>query len=415
MLKKFATAMEGTVKKEKTFTENGALSYKTSGTALVDFNFKMSSYRIFSEEEIASDFSGVYSENPILAVKMLFFAGDIRGGMGERRVFNTCLKWLAENHSNIANAIIDLIPEYNRWDAVVNLFFLKGTKEKAFDLISSTLHDDIRKMNNGESISLLAKWMPSINTSSKEAVKKALSLKDMLGYDNKKYRKILSKLRKYLDVTEVKMSSNNWKWIDYEKVPSKANIIYKNAFMKHDKTRRSEYLDKLSKGEAKINSGVAFPYDIVHSYYDNIFHKDETLEGMWKSLPDYLKGNGSDTICMVDGSYSMTTTIGRTSLTCMEVAQSLGIYFAERMNGSFNNKFITFSREPQLVSFNKNWALRDKILECRKYTECANTDIYKAFKLILNVAKNNNLKQEEIPQNILVLSDMEFDSLYQAS
>jgi hypothetical protein len=208
------------------------------------------------------------------------------------------------------------------------------------------------------------------------------------------------------------MSANNWKGIDYEKVPSKANIIYKNAFMKHDKTRRSEYLDKLSKGDAKINSGVAFPYDIVHSYcgYGNLFSKDETLEGMWKSLPDYLKGNGSDTICMVDGSYSMTTTIGRTSLTCMEVAQSLGIYFAERMNGAFNNKFITFSRDPQLVSFNKNWTLRDKIIECRKYTECANTDIYKAFKLILNIAKNNNLKQEEIPQNILILSDMEFDS-----
>ena len=415
MLEKFSNAMDKTIKSEKTLTENGAIGYKTSGKNLVDFNFKMSSYRNLSEKEIINDFIGVYNENPLLAVKMLFFTGDIRQGMGERRVFNVCMKWLANMHPEIIEEIIYFIPEYNRWDSLINLCFIEETSSMAFSVVFETLTDDIVKMSDEKPISLLAKWMPSINTSSKESVEKARVLMKKFGWTEKKYRKTLSSLRKYLDVVEVKMAANKWSEIDYKSVPSKANLLYKEAFMLHDKNRREKYLNDLSTGKEKINSSVAFPYDIVHKYtegscYYGIKKNDITLEEMWKSLPDYVNGNGSDTICIVDGSGSMGSKVGNTSISCADVAQSLAIYFSERMSGAFRNKFITFSRNPKLVKFDENWTLREKINECFRHNEIENTDIQKAFMLILKTTIQNNISKDDMPKNILVLSDMEFDS-----
>lgn len=414
MLNKFANALNETVNNENTLTENGAVGYKTSGTALVDFNFKMSSYRNLDESEIIHDFMGVYNEDPMLAVKMVFFTGDIHEGMGERRVFNICMNWLAVNHPDIVNKVMHLIPEYNRWDAVVNLFFVKETRDKALEIISKTIKEDISMMKANSSISLLAKWMPSINASSHETVGKAHALSRALKMSFKEYRKMLSALRKHLNVVEVKMCAKDWGKIDYSAVPSKANLIYKEAFMRNDEKRRKEYLASLEKGETKINSGVAFPYDIIHKYsefdYGYIIKKDTTLEEMWKALPDYVNGNGEDTICIVDGSGSMGSSVGNTNITCHDVARSLGIYFAEKMTGAFHNQFITFSENPQLVKFKEEWGLMEKINECIRHDECANTNIEKAFKLILNTAIRHGLTQNDIPKSILIISDMEFDA-----
>lgn len=411
MLEKFENALTETINNENILTENGAIGYKTTGKAIVDFNFKMSSYRNLSDEEIIKDYYEVYNENPMLAVKMLFFTGDIREGMGERRVFNVCLNWLANYHPEVIKAVLPYISEYNRWDAVVELCFNSNTQNESINLIAKQLMEDEENMKLNKSISLLAKWMPSINTSSKKTVSKGKKMISLLKQREKDYRKMLSAFRKYLNVVETKMSSNNWSEIDYNTVPSKANLIYKNAFMKHDEQRRKDYLDKLVKGEAKINSSVAFPYDIVHKY--NIWNhhtEDSVLEEMWKALPNYIGDNGADTICVVDGSGSMTCNVGNTSVTCMDVARSLGIYFAEKMKGVFHNKFITFSRKPQLITFKEEWSLMEKLIECDMHDEIENTDIEKVFDLILNTAINGNLSQDELPKNILILSDMEFDS-----
>ena len=416
MLNAFATAVKETLDNQNQLTENGAVGYKTTGSALVDFCFKVSSYRNLDVVEILNDFSKVYSENPLLAVKMMFMAGDIRGGMGERRLFNTCLQWLAVNHTDVAKAIIPLVAEYNRWDAVVNLYNgnLGGFVS---EFLKKQLDDDYDNFQQGKSISLLAKWMPSINTSSNEKCALARKLAKAFKMTDKQYRKRLSALRSYLNVVETKMSANNWSEIDYNTVPSKANILYKEAFMKHDEERRQQFLADLEAGKegVKINSGASFPYDIIHKYtsdngwYCQAVKYDATLEEMWKALPNYVGDNGSDTICMVDGSGSMSRKIGNTQVTAHDVARSLGIYFAERMKGAFNNKYISFGQDPHLVDFDKCNSLRDKINVCDENDDCSNTNIEKAFMLILTTATSHNLKQDDIPKNILVISDMEFD------
>ena len=212
------------------------------------------------------------------------------------------------------------------------------------------------------------------------------------------------------------MSSNNWSEIDYNAVPSKANAIYRGAFLKHDSERRQKYLEDLKEGKAKINAGAVFPYDIVHRYMGDKcgYHRmdlnvDNTLEAMWTALPDYVGDKGAGTICMVDGSGSMDTTIGNTGVTCHDVARSLGIYFAERLDGSFKNKYISFGARPTIVDFGDSTLAR-KISICTEHDDCSNTDIEKAFKLVLAAAVHDGLKQEEIPRNILVISDMEFDA-----
>lgn len=409
----FAEALKDTMNDAKVLTENGAVGYNTSKSSLVDFNFKASSFRNESETDIENAFIDAYNENPVLAVKLLFMTGDIRQGMGERRTFKVCLKWLAKNHKEVAEKVIGLIPEYSRWDVVVDML---GTDvdSTAFKLIKGQLEKDTNNCISCKPISLLAKWLPSVNTSSKEAVKKARSLCARLHISERVYRKKLAMLRAYSNVVEVKMSANNWGEINYESVPSKANLIYKNAFMNHDATRRTEYLASLEKGEAKINASAAFPYEIVARYGDGYSicaaAPDATLEAMWKALPDYANGKGENTICVVDGSGSMSARVGNTNISCHSVAQSLGIYFAEKMPGQFHNKYITFSENPHLVDFSKCDSLCAKIHEAYRHSECENTNIKKVFELILRTATKHNLKQEEMPKSILIISDMEFDS-----
>ena len=263
-------------------------------------------------------------------------------------------------------------------------------------------------------ISLLAKWMPSINASSATTKRYGKQLCKSLGWTEREYRKVLSMFRKYLDVVEVKMSAKEWSEINYEAVPSRANIVYNGAFLRNDEVRRREYLGKLEKGEAKINASVLYPHDIVHKYMRggygrHLEPKDAALEAMWKALPDTIKGCGN-TMVVADGSGSMTTTVGgNTGVTALEVANALAIYFAEHSSGEFKDKYITFSENPQFVDLSNCTSLRDKLHQASLYNEVANTNIEKVFNLILTTAIQNRMRQEDIPKNILIISDMEFD------
>ena len=392
-------------------TENGALGYRTSDKELLDINFSVTSMRSMSESEIIDKFMKAYYEDPTLAIKWLFFARDVREGLGERRLFRVCIKHLVENvQVDLVRVLIPLVPEYGRWD---DLWCLLDTELRGvvITLVSRQLGHDTVGMEYNKSISLLGKWLPSINTSSEETKRYAHIIKHGLGMSEKNYRKLLSKLRKYLDVTEVKMSTKNWSSIDYSAVPSRANLIYNTAFLRNDEERRREYLEALQKGETKINAGVLFPHDIVHKYCNGYSYPrnfDTTCEELWKALPDYVQGAGN-TICVADGSGSMCSTVGGTRVTALEVANALAIYFSERSSGQFKDQYITFSENPQLVNFQNAKNLKEKLDIAYRYNEVANTNIEAVFDLILQTAINKHMTQDELPQNILILSDMEFD------
>ena len=408
----FAEAMKNMIDDiyNVSITENGAVGYKTTNQPLLDMNFKVSSYRSKDEDEIINDFRAAFSIDPVLAMQWLFYIRDCREGVGERRLFRVIIKWLAKNCPSVVFAVIPFIPFYGRFDDLLELIedVPPIIKEEVLSLIKEQLADDIDNYLAGKPFSLLAKWLPSPNASSKETKHKAIIIRKYLGLSEKKYRKILTSLRKKLNVVEVKMSANEWDKIDYETVPSKANLIYGPAFIRNDEERRVKYLEQVLSGKKEIHSSVLFPHKIV-SKYRNYCVENDTLEALWKSLPNLVDKN-SNTIVVADGSGSMRSRVDPKSKTCaLDVADALAIYFAERASGQFKDKYITFSENPQLVDLSKGKSLKDKLDIAEEYSEIANTNIEAVFDLILNTAIENNMPQSELPQNILIISDMEFD------
>ena len=407
----FFESLESKMNKEATVeTENGALGYKTTGKALLDMTFSIPKYRTESEDGIIYDFNRAYFESPELALLWLFYARDCRGGLGERRLFRVIFNDYCKRYPKRMRNLVPLVAVYGRWDDL--LYATKDTPlwKDAVALVKKQLKEDLSNMSEGKPVSLLAKWLPSGNTSNKETVRLAMRLSRDLDMKINEYTKTLSKLREYIKVVERQMSANEWSDIDYSAVPSYANLKYMNAFFKHDKERREKYLESLKNGKTKINSSVAFPHDIVHKYsdrmYGHIADYDETIEQMWKALPNM--SSLSNTIVVADGSSSMNCCrVGNSDTTALEVANALAIYCAEHSEGEFFNKYITFSETPQFVDLSSGTSLRDKIMIALGHDEIANTNIEAVFDLILDTAVSTLAKQEEIPANVLIISDME--------
>ena len=415
MSENFMKCVEDELRKSEqnvSITENGAIGYKTAGSKLVNMNFMLSSMRNMDASEIWSKYLDAYNENPLLAMIWLFFARDVRGGCGERRTFRIIFERLCRENPVSATKLLRLIPFYGRWDDVIEVVFGDvpcKVRDEAVDMLRRQIQADILAANTVGSISLLAKWLPSLYTSSKETCRRAEFLREAFGWAPKQYRTNLSGLRKRIKVVEQQMSANKWGDINYEAVPSRAAMNYRGAFAKHDGPRYEEYLTNVKDGKAQIHSGTLYPYDIVHAY-DSFWKYDETLEEQWKALPDKVV-DGNSTLVVVDGSGSMCTLIGNTKISCHDVANSLGIYFAEKLTGPYHNSFITFSKNPKFVHFTDGMSLYGKLDIMHRCTECSNTDIEKTFDLILAAAVNNNLSQDDLPKNVLIISDMEFDKV----
>ena len=288
-------------------------------------------------------------------------------------------------------------------------------------MINAQLQEDIKNYTEGKPISLLAKWMPKRNGESHISRHYARLIIEGLKLDDKTYNRMLVKLRKKLNLVESFMCANQWSAIDYNSVPSKANLLYRNAFLKHDPERRQQYLEDLANGKegVKINSSTNFPHDIVHQYVTvdryswryKLKKYDETLEQLWKNQKDTIQ-SAENIMVIQDGSGSMYQPVdGNSSVRAEEVATALSIYFAERCAGQFHNRFMTFGARPRFVDINNCQNLQEKIEVTLKNTDCSNTNIERVFQLLLGTAVKNNMKQSDLPNTLLMISDMEFDCM----
>ena len=396
-------------------TENGAIGYRTTNHALLDMNFAITSLRGKSDLEIERMFSDACAEDLDLAIVWMFFARDCRGGAGERRLFRVCFRYLAREFPAKAVKLVSLIAEYGRWDDVIDLFFTVGeesVKQALLTRIADQLNADLVAMRDGKSASCISKWMPSENTSSQESRHRARKLALMLGVTPRRYRRNLASLRRHIDVVERKMSAGKWDEIDYERVPSKANLLYRDAFSRHDPDRRNAFLASLKQDPTKIKASVLFPHEIVSSYKIGRWSTprvDETLEALWKNLPNVFPGEAPNILVVADGSGSMCLHVDNSGTAALDVANALAIYFAEKLPGPYRDKYITFSDRPQYVNLSGSTTLLGKIETALEHSEIANTNIERVFDLILRTAVHNHLRQDELPDAVLILSDMEFD------
>lgn len=408
-MEKLHTILNDSIK----LTENGAAGYETTGKALVDLNFAAASLRNESEGEIINRFIQAFYEDRVLAMKWLFFLRDVRGGLGERRTFRIIIRYLAVSFPEMISGLTELMAQYGRFDDLLCLFDTP-VEEKVLVVLKAQLEEDQINMDRGRTVSLCAKWMPGNNTSSQASREQAFKLQNFMCLTAREYRKLLAGLRAYLQVTEVYMSGRQWEEIDYTRVSSKANILYRNAFLRHDESRRTAYLEAVQEGSAVIHAGVLMPHEIVTRYTVRrgwqleISAEDTALEALWKNLPDTVAG-AENVLCVVDGSGSMLCPVGDGNTTAFHVSNALGIYFSERMSGAYRNKFITFSSRPRYVDLSACRTLKEKLELAFSHNDCTNTNIEATFDLILQTAVKNRLRQSELPRTVLVISDMEFD------
>lgn len=400
-----------------TYTENGGLTYKSTMNGLLDLFALGGSYRSRSDEDCIFLFKKAFDEDPTLALKCLFYLRDVRGGQGERRFFRVVIRWLANNKREFMVRNLKLVPEYGRWDDLYT--FVDTPLEKAaFDLMHEQLALDVQC----KTPSLLAKWLKSENTSSQASRRLATLTRQSFGLTSREYRKTLSILRNRIRVVERLMSDNRWEEIEFDKIPSKAGLIYRNAFARRDILK--EKYERFAKDEnTKVNAKTLYPCEIVHealatsnSYSWNARYKNlsETERAMlnkyWANLEDYFHNAVFDGVAVVDTSSSMWSTGRYVNIAPMDVACALGMYCAEKCNPAspWHGHYISFSREARLVPV-EGIDFVDKCRRIRDHDLCENTNIESIFDLLLTIAVRKRVPQSEMPKNIVIISDMQFD------
>jgi hypothetical protein len=380
---------------QETRTTNGMRARVETANKNVDLFFKIGASR---GQNIIPSFVGAYVEDAEIALRIAQWARDVRGGAGEREIFRQILKYLAQNYPQDAIRLLHKVPEVGRWDDLL-VFESGDVRNVAFDLIKNALD-----AGHG----LCAKWMPRKG-------EKAVELRSYFGWTPKFYRKRLVELTK---VVETQMCANDWENINFSHVPSIAAARYKKAFNRHT-PKYAEYVDSLVKGEknVKVNASAIFPHDVLkgrigafgfNQTYDKV--EKDLIQKQWEALPNYV-GN-ANILPLVDVSGSMICSVGgNKNLTCLDVSVSLGLYLAEKNKGKFKDTFLTFSGSPELMHLTGN--IHEKIDQMIRSKWSMNTDIVAAFKKILNVAVAGKVPQSEMPEMLLILSDMQFDSCTQ--
>ena len=394
-----------------TRTENGALAHKTTKSAVYDLFALGGAFRGRSDEDCILLFKNALEENESLALKCLFYLADCRGGQGERRFFRVCYKWLAKTYPEVAKRNLEKIPEYRRWDDVIYSLVDTPLENDVLAFIKHQLTLDVQC----KTPSLLGKWLPSENASSKETKRMGNIVRTYLRMSHKEYRKILSELRTRINIVEKLMSANRWDEIEFDKIPSRAGLIYKNAFARRDIIKQ-RYEAFAKSEDTKVNASVLYPYEVVYKaveggcgygyHFNKISDTDRAIiEKYWKNLPDYLNGKDCKMMCVVDTSGSMT---GAEASAPINVAIGLGMYCAERIGGAFKDHYISFSSKPQLIKI-EGVDFVDKVRRIYRTNLCQNTDIEATFRMLKNVALAS--KPEDVPETIVIISDMQIDGM----
>lgn len=384
-----------------TKTTNGAVAYKSTLNEIVDFFGQIGSMRYRTPQDKCILFENAFAVDRELAMKTLFYNRDCRGGQGERQTFRDIYIHLVNLDTDVAIANISNIVEFGRWDDLIDIAYkCENSKftESAIAYIKTMLDLDLVCENP---TSLLGKWLPSINASNKETIAKGKWIANKLGYSPKKYRKLLSYLRNRIRIIENNLREKNYSEIKYEQVPSLAMNKYRNAFYRNDGDKFSKYLEDVKSGKKEIKASTLYPYDIVRSYLlENGINN--VLEEQWKALPDYINGTECKTLVVADVSGSMEGLP-------MFISVSLALYLSERMKGVYANKFITFDTKPKFVEINPELSVRGKILNIYHADWGGSTNMQGVFDLILDVAIKNELKQSDLPEQIIVITDMNFN------
>lgn len=390
-----------------TTTWNGAVSHTTSGNARVDFFY--GALRGIEKERFVSLLSASYEENALHTLKMVAYIRDCRGGKGERQIGRWALEWLAANHEKeLSHNLKHYIGEYGRFDDPMAMMGSPVEKD-ALELLRTQLIQDLAtlKEDNGKrSISLCAKWIPSEKKALDKKLKMNKKLSKHMGISPAALRKVyLAPLREKLRIIERAMCANEWETIDFSKVPSVAMHIHgkpEHAFQRNLPEKFAAWKTSLAKGEVKVNAKVLFPHQVVAQYLSRN-EVDELLEAQWKVMVEEASAMGSmkKTLVLSDVSCSM-------SGTPMEVSIALGLLVSSLALDEYKDLVLTFESNPKfhhVVGAN----LYERVRNLSAAPWGGSTDFAAAFRAVLALAKKNQLSEDQMPDRLIVVSDMQFN------
>lgn len=389
----FLNAVQKTTNRQAQ-TANGAVTLSSSLDPVVDLFFLAGASR---GKNLSHNFLSSFLSDAELTCQLALWMRDIRGGAGERQQFRDFMKWLmqyeasskSKNRFKWSRRLAAKVLEVGRADDLL-VYHKTDMWRDAAALIRSALND-----KNG----LVAKWMPR-----KGAVSKSLA--KCLRLSPKNYRKLIVGLS---NTVEQKMCARQWHTINFSHVPSRAMSIYRSAFERNAPKQFQDFVDSLVKGEIKVNAGAVFPHDIVHDIMNSNGNALAVSHGMWNALPNFAAGTGK-TLVMADVSSSMGGLYKNAGGPApMLVSVSLALYFATKTTGPFANHFMTFSSVPSLVKLPESGSLKDKISIIERSDWGMSTNLQKAFDVILQSAAKQNVAAEDMPERIVIVSDMEFD------
>ena len=392
-MSKFTDCLKTDLNKEVAYGENGMPAYKRAGDKCLEFFYAMGALR-GNPEQCVSMFELAFEESPIVAMQLSFLLRDIRGGNGERHAFREIMKVLEQKHSSKLIRVLHLIPKYGRWDDL-EIFSTTKVRKEVYKLIGKGLKND-------ETSGLCAKWI-SRNDKGDKFIS---GLRSYLKLSPKDFRKTLVSLSSTL---EQKMSAKDWESVDYNKLPSQAIAKHTKAFERNDAVNYNNYLQGLSEGVSKVNAATLYPYQIINRSSLRSTSSEWTLkQAQWDALPNYFGNSKSSILPMIDVSGSMSVPAGNTSITCMDVAVSLGMYISSKQEGDFKNAYLTFETDSKLNFFDTE-ILKIAVESVYNAEWGGSTNLESAFRSVLDFAVKHDLKQEDLPEVLLILSDMNFN------
>jgi hypothetical protein len=413
----FAKAMNSNT---YTSTWNGANSLATpdlSGQYTGRLSLFFKAIRGVSDEKLYEYFEKSITEDVIDTFVIAFNIRDIRAGKGERSIGNTMMTFLAMNHQEKFLKVLHLIPEYGRWQDIL-CFFPKVTpginsevSEHVVDIVCKQIIRDLSDMNDGKPISLAAKWMPTENDSMDKRFHLVNVICKKLNITPKQYRtEYIGPLRKYLNIVERLMCQKRWGDIDFSKVPSCAMKKLKKAFEKNTPDFFNGWKISLSKGEVKINAKVLFPHEIIREIRMKCGNneEDQVLISQWEVMEDEVRKLGilQKSLVIVDNSGSMTDNNNLPA----DIAFAMGILISSIVEGDFHNNVISFHDEPTFFEL-KDGNIYEKYAQIKNSPVGYSTNLQKTFDLILRKAKECKLKQEDMPDKVFIISDMQYNSI----
>lgn len=374
----FVETVDNMEREAEARTENGMKARASTADFVLDFFSVVGGAR---GTDLSAKFTKALHQNEELAVRALLWTRDVRGGAGEREQFRDLLKVLELYDWNLAGSLIPNIIEVGRWDDLFSLTFAPNVQR-----VVETFAQALREGNG-----LAAKWTPRRNVW-------FFRIASHMGLSPRNFRKLIVGLS---STVESQMSANKWNEIDFSKVPSLASARYQKAFAKHAGNRYANFLANVELGNQKINAGAVYPHDVVKASR----HGDvRAANAQWEALPDYL--TEASIFPIVDTSASMNCIVA-SGVSAMDVAKSLGLYVASKNKSAFKDLVMIFSEDARLVQV--KGSLSDKLSELRMVNSM-NTNLHRAFAKILDVARHGKVPPEDMPETLLILSDMQFDS-----